>query len=172
VRERLAELLRELRERDWPVRWVGEAGIHVTLKFYGEVPDERADAIAESIGFAVDGVTPLAMALDGLGAFPAWERARVVWAGLQAPTALELLQDRIERGADALGFPPEGVTFRPHVTLGRVREGERLPAAALDALRARELAGEFVADEVVLFQSRLGGRTPDYLPVRTFPLAP
>lgn len=170
ARDRVAELLREVRERSWPVRWVSDAGIHLTLKFYGEVGEDRVDAIAESIGFAVDGMTSLPMALSGLGAFPAWDRARVVWAGVEAPSALELLQDRVERSAEALGFPVEGIPFRPHVTLGRVKEGERLTSAVISALQGSSLDGDFSVEEVTLFESRLGGRAPEYVPVRTFAL--
>ncbi|MGH7533848.1 MAG: 2'-5' RNA ligase family protein, partial [Gemmatimonadales bacterium] len=50
--ERVTALLNELRERPWPVRWVPATGVHLTLKFYGEVADDRVDAIAESIAFA------------------------------------------------------------------------------------------------------------------------
>lgn len=167
----MADLLREVRERPWPVRWVGEAGIHLTLKFYGDVREERIDAVAEAVGFAVEGMGPLGMSLDGLGAFPGWERPHVIWAGVAAPPPLEILQDRIERRADAVGFPAEGAPFRPHVTLGRVREGERLPAGAVTELQGRTLTASFLADRVVLFESRRSGRMPEYVPLRTFELA-
>lgn len=168
--ERVTALLDEFRERTWPVRWVPGTGVHLTLKFYGEVADERIDAIAESIAFAAAGTGPLSLQLGRLGAFPSWERARVVWLGVEAPPALELLQDRVERHAESLGFPVEGATYRPHVTLGRVREGERLTAGAIKALQDRALADAFTIDEVVLYQSKLDRQSPGYIPLRTFPL--
>ena len=170
ARDEVAALLREVRELPWPVRWVSESGIHLTLKFYGDVNEERLDPIAESIGFATAGTGSLALGLGELGAFPNWEKARVLWAGIEAPPALELLQDRVERHAESLGFAVEGAAFRPHVTLGRVREGERLSAPAAAQLQQRALDAAFSAEEVVLFESRQGGRFPDYVPLRTFPL--
>ncbi|MFI5234932.1 MAG: RNA 2',3'-cyclic phosphodiesterase [Gemmatimonadales bacterium] len=172
ARDQVTRLLRELRDLRWPVRWVAEEGIHLTLKFYGEVAVERLDAIAESIGFAIRGTGPLALGLSGLGGFPSMERARVVWAAVEAPPALELLQDRIERHAEALGFPLEGATFRPHITLGRVREGEHLRPEVVARLHATALAGDFTADRVVLYESRLGERGPAYVAMHTFPLIP
>jgi 2'-5' RNA ligase len=169
--DRIAALLAEVRDQRWPVRWVSETGLHLTLKFYGEVPDERVEVIAEAVGFAVQGTGTLPLALEGVGAFPSLERARVVWVGVEPAPALELLQDRIERGAEPLGFAPEGVPFRPHVTLGRVREGERLPPAAVRRLAALELAEPFVADALVLYESRLDRRRPEYHAVRTYRLA-
>ncbi|HET7024151.1 MAG TPA: RNA 2',3'-cyclic phosphodiesterase [Gemmatimonadales bacterium] len=168
--EHVTVLLGELRERSWPVRWVPATGVHLTLKFYGEVADERVDAIAESIAFAAAGTQPLALQLAGLGAFPSWEKARVVWLGVDAPPALELLQDRVERHAESLGFPVEGATFRPHVTLGRVREGERLSGGAIKALAARGLTDTFSVGEIVLYESKLDRHSPGYIPLRTFPL--
>jgi 2'-5' RNA ligase len=169
--DRIAALLAEVRGLRWPVRWVPETGLHLTLKFYGEVADDRVDVIAEAVEFAVRGTGALPLALEGVGAFPSFERAGVVWVGVAPAPGLELLQDRIERGSDPLGFAPEGVPFRPHVTLGRVREGERLPAAAIERLGALDLAEAFLADTAILYESRLDRRHPEYHAVRTFRLA-
>ena len=166
-REALERAIAPFRELGWPVRWVRAEGVHVTLKFFGDVPQERADAIAESLEFAVAGIAPLSLALTGFGIFPTPERARVLWAGIDALPALELLQDRIETRSDELGFPGEGGVFRPHVTIGRVREGERLPRSEVDRFCAATLESPFTADSVVLFQSTLetGGAT--YTPLHS-----
>lgn len=171
ARDGVVALLRELRELPWPVRWVHEEGIHLTLKFYGEVSEERLEPIAESLNFATAGTGPLGLSLGELGAFPNWDRARVLWAGIEAPPALELLQDRVERHAEALGFAIEGVAFHPHITLGRVREGERLLPPMAARLQARPLDASFSVEEVVLFESRPGASAGGYRPLRTFPLS-
>jgi 2'-5' RNA ligase len=171
ARDEIAGLLARLQACAWPVRWVSHAGLHVTLKFYGEVAPERLDVIAESVRFAAEGAPPLTLRVAELGAFPSRRHARVLWVGLEAPPALELLQDRLERGGEAIGFPPEGAPFRPHVTLGRVREGHRLPAAALDAFAESYDHIGFVADEVVLYESVLSSPGPRYESRLTVPLA-
>ena len=149
----LERVVAPLRAGTWPVRWVRPEGIHITLKFYGEVAEERAAAIAESLAFATGGIGPLGLAFAGFGAFPAPDRPRVLWAGLDAPSALEILQDRIETRAEGMDFPGEGVVFRPHVTIGRVREGERIPRAESDRLLATALTDQFSVDRVVLYSS-------------------
>jgi 2'-5' RNA ligase len=156
ARRTLEHALEGYREKGWPVRWVRPEGIHITLKFFGEVPRERIDAIAESIDFARDGIGPLGVTLRGFGAFPAADRPRVLWAGVEAPAGLELLQDRVETRAEALGFPGEGGIFRPHVTIGRVREGERIPRVEAEALFAEPMESSFSADRVVLYESTPG----------------
>jgi 2'-5' RNA ligase len=150
---------------------VHEHGLHISLKFFGEVPPGRLEVIEEAVRAAVPGTGALPLRLAEIGAFPGERRARVIWVGLDAPPALELLQDRLERRAEAIGFPPEGNPFRPHVTLARVREGHRLPAGALESLRGRYDAVAFLASELVLYESVLGRAGPRYEPRLTLDLA-
>jgi 2'-5' RNA ligase len=162
ARAQILELLGDLRQGDWPVRWVHDEGLHMTLKFFGEVAAERLDVITEALRFAAAGAGPLPLSLGELGAFPSRSRPRILWVGIEAPPALELLQDRIERGCEAIGFPPEGAPFQPHVTLGRVREGQRLPVRGLDDHAGRFKPVPFVAQELMLYESVLTTVGPRY----------
>lgn len=162
ARGELAGLLERLRRRELPVRWVGDHGLHLTLKFFGEVGAERLDVIAEAIRLAAGTPEPLPLRLGELGAFPNPRRPRVVWVGLEAPPALELLQDRLERQCDAIGFPPDSAPYRPHVTLGRVREGERCPLREVEAAAGPVKPVEFLATDLVLYESVLTQGRPVY----------
>jgi len=170
ARSEVAGLLRRLRSEEWPVRWIHEDGLHLTLKFFGEVAVERLEVIAEALRFAVPGTGPLPLTLGAPGAFPSPRRPRILWLGLVAPPALELLQDRFERSTEAIGFPPEGAPFHPHLTLGRLREGQRLPPDALRRLEAGYQQVPFMADQVVLYESVLGRGAPQYQPRLTLDL--
>jgi 2'-5' RNA ligase len=170
AREEVAGLLQRLRERAFPVRWVADAGLHLTLKFFGEVAAPRLEVIEEVVRRAGEDGEPLPLRLADLGAFPAPARPRVLWLGIDAPPALELLQDRLERGSAAIGFPPEGVPFRPHVTLGRVREGERCRLAEVEAAGEDYARVPFLATDVVLFESVPTGQQPRYEPRATVEL--
>jgi 2'-5' RNA ligase len=171
ARGQIAGLLACLRERGWPLRLVHDHGVHLTLKFFGEVPPGRLEVIEEAVRASVSGTGILSLRLAEIGAFPSPRRPRIVWLGLEAPPALELLQDRLERRAEAIGFPPEGTPFRPHVTLARVREGQRLPPGALESLAGRYEPVGFLASELVLYESVLGGGGPRYEPRLTMELA-
>lgn len=162
AQEEVAAFLHGLAALGWPVRWVSEEGLHLTLKFFGEVTPDRLDAIAEMLGFSVDGVGSIPLSVVGGGAFPDRHHPRVLRLDLSRHPSLDLLQDRVERGADRIGFPPEGRPFQPHVTLGRVREGHRLPAGAMERLEAVPATSSFHADRVVLFESCPGRRGPTY----------
>jgi len=170
AQEAVASCLRELRDLGWPVRWVRETGLHLTLKFFGEVSPERLETISEMLGFCVDGMPPVTVAVTHGGVFPHASRPRVIRLDLEAPPELELLQDRIERGGERIGFPPEGRPFHPHVTLGRVREGHRLPADAIARLEAIAPQAPFLADTLVLFESELSAVGPRYTSKATYRL--
>ena len=171
ARREIVTLLAGLRDSAWPVRWVHEEGLHLTLKFYGEVAAERLEVIEETVRFAGEGIGPLALRVDELGAFPSAARPRVLWLGIEGPPALEVLQNRLERGGEGIGFPPEGTPFRPHVTLGRVREGHRIPARGLEDFGEAYTRVSFVGAQLVLYESVLTTRGPRYEPRLTLELS-
>jgi RNA 2',3'-cyclic 3'-phosphodiesterase len=171
ARGEIAKLLTRLREPGWPLRLVQDHGLHLTLKFFGEVPPGRLEVIEEAVRSAVPGTGALPLQLAEIGAFPSFRRPRVLWVGLEAPPALELLQDRLERRAEAIGFGPEGNPFRPHVTLARVREGQRLPPGALESLAGAFEPAPFLASQLILYESVLRRGGPFYEPRLTLELA-
>ena len=105
------------------VRWVSPDGIHLTLKFLGAT-DSRAvprilDAIAENFA---DASSPL-LSLSVLGTFPGGRNPRVIWAGVSGGAeGLEDLHRRAEQAVSGLGWSMDGRPFRPHLTIGRVRD--------------------------------------------------
>jgi RNA 2',3'-cyclic 3'-phosphodiesterase len=165
----LAQAAAALRCEDWPVRWADPSLLHLTLKFYGEVPDERVVAIADGIGAATRDSPAVALEVTGLGTLPGGRAARVVVAEVAPEPALELLQHSIESAGAAIGIPLEGRPFRPHLTLGRVRHGARLPDGADARIRAEPVSVTAFADTVELFESRPGSG-PRYRSRRSYRL--
>ena len=105
------------------VRWSRPEGVHLTLQFLGDVPLEAVDAILDAVRAGCVGATPVALRLGNVGAFPAIERPRVLWLGLDGDTMqLQTLQAGIAKQLGALGYKPDK-QFQPHITLGRVRDG-------------------------------------------------
>lgn len=164
-------VLSELRALGWPVRWVQDNSAHVTLKFYGEVLPERLDVVTEAVEQASRDAAAMPMRFTRIGAFPDPRRPRVLWLGLQAPPALELLKDRVERASEAIGFAPEGVPFRSHVTLGRLRDGQRFPPGAIEGADVAPAGELFTARKVVLYESELTPAGPRYSSRLTVELA-
>ena len=162
ARSEIVRLLGALRAEPWPVRWVTDELIHITLKFFGEVPDERLEVIAEALRLASAGGQPMTLTLGGVGAFPTERRPRIIWAGIGPHAALAALRERVENAADAIGFAREGVPFAPHVTLGRLREGQRLPPGAFQSPACELKPLSFRADRRALYESVLTPAGPRY----------
>jgi 2'-5' RNA ligase len=147
-----------LRAARLPVRWVREDGIHVTLRFLGEVGREQVAPLEGALADAVKGAKPFTIAIGGVGAFPELARPRVVWIGVDRHPALELLANDVERTLTPLGFEAELRPFHPHLTLGRVERGAK-PAAFRDLERLAAgitYQGAIQVESVDLMQSTLG----------------
>lgn len=105
------------------VRWVQPNGIHLTLKFLGDTPEEKVEAVQKALAEVAAQAQPFVFSLSGLGCFPNTRQPRVVWVGLQEPTGtLVRLQQAVEGHVAPLGFPTEKRPFSPHLTLGRVQQ--------------------------------------------------
>ncbi len=104
------------------VRWVRPEGIHLTLKFMGDIPASMVERVLEALPPVAAGFSPFELAISGLGVFPNSRRPRVVWAGLDGGLKiLSELQLAVDEAVGKLGLPKEQRPFSPHLTLGRVR---------------------------------------------------
>jgi 2'-5' RNA ligase len=171
ARSEIIEILKGLQSQSWPVRWVRPEALHLTVKFFGAVTEETAASLIPALGAAAEGIGPIPLCCNGIGSFPSGQLAKVIWMGIESPAALELLQDAVERACVPLGFPVEGRPFRPHLTLGRVKEGGKLPMNAF-ANMDRDSEVPFLADRLVLFQSKPGPGGSVYSARHTFELRP
>ncbi len=156
------------------VRWVASAGMHLTLKFLGQVPEAGLAGIHSALADAVTLATAIPLACRGLGAFPGLARPRVLWAGLTGGVSeLGRLAIACERVFEPLGFAPEERPFRGHVTLARVRSPRGFGPIARAVEAATDLDfGAWTATEVVLYRSHLRPTGSVYEALERVPLAP
>jgi 2'-5' RNA ligase len=139
AKQGLAKLRKEL-ERDEHrfVKWVDAGGIHLTLKFLGNIPSKRVTETTEAMRKAVQGISPFHLEISGLGVFPSLRQARVFWVGIGGEVdKLSRLQQNIDSALAALGFAKEERSFVPHLTLARIRQG----ASPLERRNFGELVG-------------------------------
>jgi 2'-5' RNA ligase len=162
VRQGLWDAVAPLRARGLPIKWVRPDGIHLTVKFLGDVDDSREPALraalAQAAGEGPDGAARgVTVHVEGFGVFPDFRRPRIVWAGVAPDPALELLQHRVEQVFAPLGFATEARAFRPHLTLGRAeREARPRDFTGLeDALATLAFAATAIVLDVDLMQSTL-----------------
>jgi 2'-5' RNA ligase len=164
VRRDVADATAELRETIPELAWVREHLLHLTLKFLGDQAEERVEEIRPALVAVADRHRELSMTLAGIGAFPNFRRARVVWLGVGQDPRLELLHHDVEVACERLGFEVEGRPFRPHLTLARVRQPlveERARVLSRQAKRI-DYSAEFVVRTIDLMRSELSADGPSY----------
>ncbi len=169
------------------VSWTRPGNWHVTLRFLGEVAAERVPGICAALG-AID-FAPVTLRLGCGGFFPPGEACgtgggrgapRTLWAGLtQGGEACSRLAGLVDQALAPCGFGAQARSYRPHVTLGRVKQacqagggtGDDWEAAAREVEQG--LAGALFAParvgEMLLWRSVLGPQGPKYAALRSFP---
>jgi RNA 2',3'-cyclic 3'-phosphodiesterase len=152
------------------VKWVEPRGMHLTLKFLGEVEPPQLTDITDGIRDACTGISQFSMNIHGTGAFPNAKRPRVYWAGLVAPSGLLELQKRIENAMQDLGFAAEEHPFRPHLTLARIKESVGKDRMTDALLNFRLESEPIIVSEVLLMQSHLSPGGARYEAIGRFPL--
>ena len=145
LRAELARLQQDLRtelNRDLTnevrISWVPPPSIHLTIKFLGDTDEDLVAPMHRAIEQAVRPHLPLHIPLERMGVFPRAQQPRVLWVGplerwAQSDDAprLRALHQAVEAACHTFGFAPEGRPLSPHLTLARIKAGERRVGQAL-----------------------------------------
>jgi len=164
VRERIAQIQAEFKKGDADVKWVEPENLHLTLKFLGEVSEEKISGVIEKTRMAAYGISNFRVHLSGFGSFPNLKFPRVVWIGIkEGSEELKNLSERIEENLSQLGFAKEKREFSAHLTIGRVRSPREKGKLVkkIEELERSDV-GEFSVDRVLVMESQLSSRGPTY----------
>jgi len=184
VRDRIVRFLDGVQGFAPDARWVRPDSLHITLKFIGEQPAERVEAITGRLQRIENSAFEIRS--SGYGFFPTAKAARVFWIGIQAEPQLAKLAGSIDMATAELGIPREDRPFSPHLTLARSGAGRRSgspkwregdgPNPAFGMLEKRLAAmgeldfGRMTAREFILYQSQLSPAGSKYTKLQRFAL--
>jgi RNA 2',3'-cyclic 3'-phosphodiesterase len=172
LRRQLAGVQQQLKDRlaaEAPgavrIAWVKPTSMHLTLKFLGDVDERRVDALRDGMAVAARGHQALRIPLARLGAFPRPQEPRTLWVGPPevwerggAAKQLAALVRAMDDCCAAEGVPRETRPFTPHLTLARIKAGERQAGrvlAATGALNQPLALDPLVVDAIVFMRSQL-----------------
>jgi len=147
----------ELKNSMSDVRWTKYGNIHLTLKFLGDTKSAKIDAIGKAIQNIADEFSPFIIGLSGIGAFPNTHKPSIIWTGIhKGADEISKMAYQIENAMEKLGFPKEKRSFKPHLTIGRVRE-IKYPLELKNSLENSNISeiGEFVVHHISLIKSQL-----------------
>ena len=148
-------------------RWTRPEQLHFTLRFLGEISVAQVARVKVAAREAASKIDPFSITLHGLGAFPSLQRPQVVWIGVeQGKEPLQALAGLLQQALARQRFPAEPKSFRPHLTLARVKStrnwGELV--RALGAFKDEGIGTQRV-DSLVVFESHLSPKGPRYTPL-------
>ena len=184
LRAELATVQQELKhriepemKRDTRISWAQPASIHLTLKFLGDMDEQVIDPLLVAVEQAIGRQIPVNVPLERLGAFPRPQSPRVLWVGpsenwergAEAKRVVEI-HGAIEQACEGLSFLREKRPFSPHLTLARIKVGERQVGVALakSGVLDRLLSlGSLAVESVVLMKSELWPCRPKPSPARS-----
>jgi 2'-5' RNA ligase len=161
IQHRLDDVLQNYKSQlaNIPIRWVAATNIHLTLKFLGDVSLSNLNILTDMIQAEISAHHQFDISVGGSGAFPNIRQPRVIWVGVEAPPALNAIQNGIETTTTRLGYTREERAFSPHLTLGRVSRNAtsqdvKAISKVLDVTRVGFL-GATCVEKVHLYRSDL-----------------
>jgi 2'-5' RNA ligase len=138
------------------VGWESTEKLHVTMKFLGNTGEDTFNALETGVSEIAAKHDAFRLRLSRTGLFPRESRPRVLWIGLEDRVqAVTPLFSELESLCEALGYPKETKVFRPHITIGRVREPDKASGLPAIHLRTKIEPVEFEVGEIVMYESKL-----------------
>ncbi|MFN3740033.1 MAG: RNA 2',3'-cyclic phosphodiesterase [Thermodesulfovibrionales bacterium] len=156
IKRELGSLIEQLRPLAPDLKWVRPENLHITLKFLGEVKEDKIDNIKKGLDEVTRPCKAFTIKIKGIGQFPQGRTPRVIWAGVEDSEGLLSLQKEVERSLSRLGFKEEEREFTGHITLARIKglSGIQGLLDTLHNFKEKEFGIQDVKD-IVLMKSEL-----------------
>jgi len=165
VQQELKQRIEPEVKRDTRISWVQPAKIHLTIKFLGDMDEQTIDPLHLALEQAIGSRPSVNVLLERLGAFPRPQSPHVLWIGPSEnwergaeATRIAEIHGAIEQACEGLGFLRETKPFSPHLTLARIKVGDRQVGIALakSGVLDRPLSlSSLAAESIVLIKSEL-----------------
>jgi len=165
VKNAIRSIQEQLDHRIQGIRWTKPEGMHLTLKFFGNISESDIPCISGVVEKETSVTTPVTLIARSIGTFPGPSRPRVLWMGLEGETdGLYKLNEAIESNLEQCGFKKDLRSFNPHLTLGRAKAQRGIYTGIREVMVEKERynAGQFKITGLTLFRSDLKSDGPLY----------
>jgi 2'-5' RNA ligase len=146
------------------INWVSKKNFHITLKFLGEIDEDKADDIMKRLNNIK--FKPFCLRLNSLGFFLFAGKPRIIRLNFMEEEGIIKLQRRIDE--ELLNISPKDQKFSPHLTLGRIKFIKK-KKEFLEKIKQFEITNEkFEVNNFKLIQSKLTKDGPKYYVLKEF----
>ncbi len=157
IKDKIARIQERLKVTQDKIKWVDPASVHLTLKFLGEIGEEKLRKVQQTARELAERIPPFKMEIKGMGVFPGFSSPRVMWIGARdTGSRLEELAANLEEALAEEGFVKERREWKAHLTLGRVkslREADKL--GGLIQKETETDAGKMEVQYITVMRSQL-----------------
>ena len=170
IKDNISSLIQKWDTGEKNIRWVKTQGMHLTLKFLGEISEDKITNIKSVLANIAQDYPSFRLILKGTGRFPRGARhPRVIWIGIEMNEILEKVHTRLENELQKIDFPKENRKFHPHLTLGRVKSSHNLGPILekLDQNKETDF-GNMTVKKITLFKSTLKPGGAEYTNLSEF----
>lgn len=171
ARRKVADYIAGLK-RNFPgvkVGWDRPEKLHLTLKFLGDTDETQLQKLEEICRNISTGISDLIFQISETGVFPSPRNARVLWLGVRGDLEeLQKINEILETECEKIGFKKEMRTYKPHLTIGRIREPQKAKELAKTHLENNFEPVRFEVSEIVIYESKLQPTGSIYSKVATF----
>lgn len=168
IRQRIEDFMNEWRPKISNAGWVRAEGLHITLKFLGNVADERRDDIENALKHVR--ALRFQFSVRSVGVFPNPKSPRVLWVGIRSGGELAQLAEKVDEQMALVGFDREKRSFSPHVTLARFKDRPKKTEIEAAVSVPESTFGTMTAKEFHLYESKLSPQGSVYRQLGTFGL--
>ncbi len=157
TKQKISDIISNLKKSKADVKWINESQMHLTLKFLGNIGEDKVQKISEALPVISDSSKSFKIGFSSIGAFPNLNHPAVIWLGIDnGKESLKMLNGKIQTVLEKSGFAREKREFSPHLTLARIRSSKNI-TNLIKLIEETNLtpAGEILIDKLALFQSAL-----------------
>ncbi len=167
---KLKQIQDKIKAHDFSIKWVKPENIHLTIRFLGDIESSDVEHIGDLAENVVKSFESVSICAKGIGAFPNLRRPRVVWAGLAGQIdILQQLKENFDSAFETAGIPREGIKFKGHLTLGRIKKNFDTRKFSEVIQEHQEFKSEsFKSDSIVFYKSDLKPTGPVYTKIKRF----
>ncbi len=153
------------------IKWIDPKNVHITLAFLGDTSEEKIASLDSMLKEKCEGFGDFELIVKGSGVFRNMNDPRVIWAGIEGSEKLGLLNGQILKGLGEVGIEIENRTFRPHLTLGRIRHLKSdIALKDIIARYSSTTIQKVHVSDVILFESTLLSTGPLYTVIGKYSL--